>query len=52
MSEIFLLLNVLFAYVGYKLATEAFNEGKRGWGWLLLISSAWNAAAFLNIVIV
>lgn len=46
-----IVLNVLFAWLGWQWAKEAFEEGRNGWGWFNLFASAANAAAVAAVLV-
>ena len=50
MSAVLIIINIICAYYGYKWAMESFEQNRNGWGWAMLIASAWNMAALLNMI--
>jgi len=50
--NILLILNVVFAVLGWKWSMECFeDENRQLIGWVYLIVSAWNAASFMATVL-
>ena len=50
MTELFLVLNVAFAWYGLKSAKQDFEQENNVMGWIWIVVSAWNTAAFMNMV--
>jgi hypothetical protein len=51
MSDLFSVLNVIIALAAAKWAKEEFQEERNGLGWMWVVLSAFNTAAFLNVVL-
>ena len=45
------LVNILFAVLFWKMATDAFEEKRETLGWFNILVSAFNAAAAANVLI-
>ena len=48
--NILLILNVVFAVLCWKWANENFEKGLNHMGWIYIVASSWNAAAFMATV--
>lgn len=46
--SIWVLLNIIFAWVLWTWAKRDFEKGHNGLGWMNIVFSAWNAAAAAN----
>lgn len=44
------IINLVLIYYSWKWATEAFNRGHNAAGWLNIVASALNAAAFASVI--
>ena len=51
MTDFFLILNLLFAYLSWKWAMDAFENGFNKLGWMQIFISALNMAAALDKIL-
>lgn len=51
MIGVFAVINLIFVFLSWKWSKEAFSVGNNFGGWINLVASAVNAAAFANIIL-